>query len=94
LKLVVPSKYLPADNQTSIFIQSGREYCIINQSGKIYALDNLCPHQGASLALGDIKGDEIICPLHQWKFNFKNGQCSVEKYSVERYEVEICNLIV
>lgn len=89
MKLVIPSKYIPKENQTSIYIVSGKEYCIINQKGKIYAIDNICPHQGASLGLGDIKGNEIICPLHQWRFNFKTGACSVEKYCVERYEVEI-----
>jgi len=68
---------------------SGKEYCIVHQKGKIYVIDNICPHQGASLGLGDIKGDEIICPLHQWKFNFKTGTCSVEKYCVEKYEIQI-----
>ena len=89
MKLSVPQKYIPASQQTSIYIQSGKEYCIVNLNGDIYAIDNICPHQGASLGLGEIKGEEIICPLHQWKFNVKTGVCSVEKYCVERYEVEI-----
>lgn len=89
MKLIVPQKYIPKEGQTSIYINSGKEYCIIHLNGKIYAIDNLCPHQGASLGLGEIKGEEIICPLHQWRFNIKTGKCSVEKYDLERYEIEI-----
>lgn len=88
-KLKVPQKYIPKPQQTSIFIQGGKEYCIVNLKGEIYAIDNICPHQGASLGLGEIKGEEIICPLHQWRFNVKTGACSVEKYCLEQYEVEI-----
>lgn len=87
MKLSVPQKYSPKPQQTSIFIQGDKEYCIVNLNGDIYAIDNICPHQGASLGLGEIKGDEIICPLHQWRFNVKTGACSVEKYCLERYEV-------
>ncbi|MCE2962188.1 MAG: Rieske (2Fe-2S) protein [Chitinophagales bacterium] len=88
-KISVPLKYIPKPQQTSIFIQGGKEYCIVNLNGEIYAIDNICPHQGASLGLGEIKGEEILCPLHQWRFNVKTGECNVEKYCVERYEVEI-----
>jgi nitrite reductase/ring-hydroxylating ferredoxin subunit len=88
-KIIVPQKYIPKPQQTSIFIQGGKEYCIVNLNEKIYAIDNICPHQGASLGLGEIKGEEIICPLHQWRFNVKTGACSVEKYGLERYEVEV-----
>ena len=89
IKINVPLKYIPKPQQTSIYIQGGKEYFIVNLNGEIYALDNICPHQGASLGLGEIKGEEIICPLHQWRFNVKTGACSVEKYCVERYEVKI-----
>lgn len=87
--LQIPKKYVPKPNQTSIYIVGGKEYCVIHKEGKIFAIDNICPHQGASLALGELKGDDIICPLHQWKFNFKTGACSVERYCVEHYEVEL-----
>jgi nitrite reductase/ring-hydroxylating ferredoxin subunit len=89
MKLPLPKKYIPKSQQTSIFIQGSKEYCIVNLKGEIYAIDNICPHQGASLGLGEINGEEIICPLHQWRFNVKTGACSVEKYCLEHYEVEI-----
>lgn len=89
LKINIPSRYIPRQNETSIYISGGREYCIINKDGKIYAIDNICPHQGASLALGALQGEEVICPLHQWRFNFKTGKCSVDKYDIATFSVEI-----
>lgn len=88
-KIDIPSKYIPKPNQTSIYINGRKEYCIVNKDNHIYAIDNICPHQGASLGLGEIKGEEIICPLHQWRFNVKTGACNVEKYCVETFEVEL-----
>jgi nitrite reductase/ring-hydroxylating ferredoxin subunit len=34
-----------------------------------------CPHRGASLIQGNINSSgEIICPLHQYRFDLKTGQ--------------------
>lgn len=34
-----------------------------------------CPHHGASLIQGNINSSgEIICPLHQYRFDLKTGQ--------------------
>ena len=87
--LKVPRRYIPKEGQSSIYIHSKQEYCIVNLEGELHAIDNLCPHQSASLGLGEIKGDEIICPLHQYRFNLKTGACNIEKYGVSRYTVEV-----
>jgi len=84
----VDPKYLPKEGQTTIFYYQNQEICIINQEGNYYGIDNLCPHAGASLGLGAIKGDEILCPLHEFRFNFKNGKCSVERFETSCYKIE------
>ncbi|HEY4000686.1 MAG TPA: Rieske 2Fe-2S domain-containing protein, partial [Candidatus Xenobia bacterium] len=33
-----------------------------------------CPHLGASLAAGDVVGDDLRCAFHHWKFNGE-GRC-------------------
>lgn len=88
-KITIPKKFIPNEHQTSIYIKDGNEYCIAKINGEIFAIDNLCPHKGASLGLGEIVGDEIICPLHQWRFNLKDGSCSVERFCIDKYEVLI-----
>ncbi len=40
-----------------------------------YAFQSFCPHRGASLIEGSINSSkEIICPLHQYRFDMKTGK--------------------
>ncbi|MCA9719703.1 MAG: Rieske 2Fe-2S domain-containing protein [Myxococcales bacterium] len=38
------------------------------ESGVVSVLDAHCLHQGANLAGGDVQGDCIRCPFHNWSF--------------------------
>lgn len=49
------------------------EIALFRLSGSVYATSNVCPHQGASLVEGEIKGETVICPWHRWCFNIKDG---------------------
>jgi len=49
------------------------EVALFRLDGAIYAISNVCPHQGGSLAEGKICGEEVLCPWHQWRFNIKDG---------------------
>ncbi|HUI96476.1 MAG TPA: non-heme iron oxygenase ferredoxin subunit [Xanthobacteraceae bacterium] len=42
---------------------------------KIYALDDVCPHEFALLSQGFIEGGAIECPLHQACFDIATGRC-------------------
>lgn len=46
---------------------------VININGQFYAIDNLCTHDGGTLADGHIEGDDIVCPRHGAKFCIKTG---------------------
>lgn len=39
------------------------------QSGEYHVMDAHCPHQGASLAGGEVRGEELECPFHAWCFS-------------------------
>ena len=39
-----------------------------------FATAELCSHGEASLAEGDIDGDEIVCPFHLGKFDIRTGE--------------------
>jgi 3-phenylpropionate/trans-cinnamate dioxygenase ferredoxin subunit len=68
----------------------GRSIGVFNVHGQFYAMRNRCPHQGAPLCLGAIKGmampsqpgeylwerqGEIIrCPWHGWEFDITTGR--------------------
>ncbi len=46
---------------------------IFNLDGKLYALDNRCPHAGASLVHGLIDDNTVTCRIHHWRFRISDG---------------------
>ena len=39
-----------------------------------YAIDEICPHQGGSLAKGAFDGRIVICPLHRFHVDVTTGR--------------------
>ncbi len=44
------------------------------RNGRLFACNNSCPHRGASLSKGELKGDNIICYMHGYEFNVFTGK--------------------
>ena len=61
-----------------IRIEGHEPIALFKFQGKLYALDNSCPHRGGSLGDGHLDGKEVICPWHAWSFDITNGQCSTD----------------
>ena len=40
-----------------------------DQNGTVQALENFCPHRGAQLSLGHVRGGDIACAYHGLQFN-------------------------
>jgi phenylpropionate dioxygenase-like ring-hydroxylating dioxygenase large terminal subunit len=53
----------------------GQTVLLIRDQGKVFALDDRCPHRGTPLRFGkrDFPGT-ITCIYHGWCFDLKNGQ--------------------
>jgi 3-phenylpropionate/trans-cinnamate dioxygenase ferredoxin component len=49
---------------------------VFNADGKLYAIDDTCTHQDASLADGWLEGCVVECPLHGSCFDLRTGQVS------------------
>lgn len=62
---------------------------LINLEGEIFALNDICTHEEASLADGSIIGDEIECPLHGGAFFIRTGEPAAMPVVVktEKYKV-------
>ncbi len=43
------------------------------EDGQFRAIDDACPHQGASLAEGHVEDGTVACPWHGWRFRLCNG---------------------
>jgi nitrite reductase/ring-hydroxylating ferredoxin subunit len=68
----------------------GEEVALFNFDGEYYAVSDLCPHRGASLAEGFLDGGKVFCPWHCFDFNLKTGECAtVPSLRVRIYEVKI-----
>jgi nitrite reductase/ring-hydroxylating ferredoxin subunit len=50
--------------------------------GEVYATDNICTHEYASLADGLVDGETVECPLHGACFNFRTGAALTEPATV------------
>ncbi|MFC0108614.1 Rieske 2Fe-2S domain-containing protein [Kibdelosporangium aridum] len=44
------------------------------QDGKLNVLDAYCRHMGGDLSQGSVKGDNIACPFHDWRWS-GSGKC-------------------
>jgi nitrite reductase (NADH) small subunit/3-phenylpropionate/trans-cinnamate dioxygenase ferredoxin subunit len=43
------------------------------EAGCYYAIDDTCPHMGASLAEGSVEGGIVTCSWHGWRFRLTDG---------------------
>lgn len=66
---------IPLGKGIVVTIQGGVEIALFNVAGKIYAIDNICPHMGGPLGEGELAGDIVTCPWHAWQFDVKTGNC-------------------
>jgi naphthalene 1,2-dioxygenase system ferredoxin subunit len=72
---------------------AGRDVALYNVDGQVYATDNICSHGHARLCDGFLEGFEIECPLHQGKFDIRNGKpmCEPVTEPLRSYPVKIEN---
>ena len=52
----------------------GEDVLLVNLDGELYAMSNICSHDYAELSDGDLEGAEIVCPLHQARFDVRSGE--------------------
>ena len=62
-----------APGQRKLAFVDGRSIVLLNIDGTIRALDNACPHNGASLASGQLEGCVLRCPAHGLRFDLRTG---------------------
>lgn len=69
---------------------NGKTIAVFNVDGAFFAIDNTCVHRGGPLGEGDVEGDVVTCPWHNWQFNVKTGGCvNNPSAKVTSYEVTV-----
>ncbi|WDT75825.1 MAG: Rieske 2Fe-2S domain-containing protein [Candidatus Manganitrophus sp.] len=51
----------------------GKEIALFRSEGSVYAIDNLCLHEGGPLGHGPVKDGIVTCPWHLWRFDVRTG---------------------
>ena len=68
-----------------------RSLALFNDDGRLFAIDDECPHQGASLATGTLHAGRVICPLHSWVFDLTTGRCPRDTHDPVRTYATRCS---
>ncbi|HLK01053.1 MAG TPA: Rieske 2Fe-2S domain-containing protein, partial [Streptosporangiaceae bacterium] len=51
-----------------------------DSAGALHVLDGYCRHMGGDLTMGAIKGDQVACPFHDWRWG-GDGRCASIPYA-------------
>lgn len=81
---------LPDDEVTGVDLD-GKSLAVYKVEGAVFATDNICTHGHARLCDGFLEGHEIECPLHQGKFDIRDGRalCAPLSEDIKTYPVTI-----
>ena len=81
---------LPQDDVLGVEV-AGRDIALYTVGDEVFATDNLCTHGHARLCDGFLEGHEIECPLHQGKFDVRDGRptCAPVTEPLRSYPVKI-----
>lgn len=80
-----------ADGEHVVVDVDGDDVAVFNIGGEFYAIADVCTHDGAEIASGELDGDEIVCPRHGARFCVKTGQvkCAPAYEDVATFPVRI-----
>jgi nitrite reductase/ring-hydroxylating ferredoxin subunit len=69
---------------------AGKQIAVFNAGGRIYAIDDTCPHLGASLGAGKLHGTTVTCIVHGMKIDVTTGCLpGGDQFAVASYPVKI-----
>ncbi|WP_332740234.1 non-heme iron oxygenase ferredoxin subunit [Hydrogenophaga sp.] len=66
---------VPEDDVIGVQV-AGRDIALYKVDGSVFATDNTCTHGQARLCDGFLEGHEIECPLHQGRFDIRDGSAT------------------
>jgi 3-phenylpropionate/trans-cinnamate dioxygenase ferredoxin subunit len=74
----------------------GRPIALAKYEGHVYAVDDICTHDGGDLGEGDVVKGQIQCPRHGARFDLKTGRVTrmPAVMGINCYEVKIENGII
>ncbi len=85
----VPKAKIPNPGERRLIAHDGGSLVLFNIDGTLYAINDSCPHNGASLFCGRLQGQLVQCPAHGLRFDLATGcMPNVRDFGVRTYAVE------
>jgi len=79
-----------AEGEGVAYPVGGRMVAVFNNGGSYQAIDDFCPHMGASLAGGHLQDGIVTCPWHAWRFSVCDGTwCDNPRIKIDAFEVRV-----
>ena len=66
---------IPA-GESRVFEVGGKAVAVCNVGGSLYAIEDICTHDGASFDDAELDGCEIECPRHGARFDVRDGSAT------------------
>jgi nitrite reductase (NADH) small subunit len=63
-----------AEGTATVVRVGDRDVALARVQGRVFAVDNVCPHRQGSLGNGDLQGHHLYCPQHAWCFDVRTGE--------------------
>lgn len=71
-RICARSELLPGEHRVAEV--DGAMVAVFNVDGEIYAIEDVCTHDGAELTGGPFAGHTIECPRHGARFDVRTGE--------------------
>src|SRR5262249_22816741 len=61
------------DGESKPVAVNGKLIAVFHRGDDYFAIDDVCPHMGASLSGGYVARGIVTCPWHAWRFRLADG---------------------
>lgn len=79
------------DGQGATYTVGERLIAVFRRGDEYFAIDDLCPHMGASLGAGHVDEEQVVaCPWHAWRFSVVDGTWRDNpRIKIDSFEVRV-----
>jgi 3-phenylpropionate/trans-cinnamate dioxygenase ferredoxin component len=80
-----------ANGEHVVLDVEGTEVAVFKIDGQFYAIEDVCSHDRAEIASGELEGDVIVCPRHGARFCVKTGKvlCAPAYEDIDCFPVRV-----
>lgn len=81
---------IPLRGARCVATPRGRIGVFRTAEGRVYAIDDRCPHRAGPLSEGIVHGAFVTCPMHGWVFSLETGEAQgADRGTVATFPVKV-----